>query len=339
MELMDPLINSSNAQNSYDLFNVIMQAPVLLAYPEEKKWKAACLAMHGAYQWDDGLPQIVDPQNILTFLHHHFGSIIRGHKDHEPIQNALHALVNAPRLIAIESVHFNLTQHSFVCGICHVFQDDQPLKLRTTALFFLPHLGDRWFNTTHPIMAPTYMAKLCIGWASTIDNVEHTNDILKAALTAFLGMINSHHWRPHVVPEKWKLLESFTLLPDDSQPLRRCINNPELMDVIREMGNPVTMALWFTVLWYKYKELVPCVQEQLGAVAEQVARGGGVDLNMCLSVIDSELERAKGTLDQLAEYNRAFSTPACSSPVPTHLEERVRKLQQASASLAALKRG
>jgi hypothetical protein len=133
-------------------------------------------------------------------------------------------------------------------------QDDKPFELRKAALFFLPLIGDRWFNTPHPIMEPDQMRSLCVDWASAVDGIEHTYDVQKATLAVLFGMINSPHWRPHIVTEKWKLLEYFTSVPDDSQPLRRCIDNPELMDAIKNVrksgcygplaGNLVVEVQW-----------------------------------------------------------------------------------------------
>ena len=49
MELIAPLSENDIAQMSYQLFHVVMQAPVSLAYTQEKKGDAARLTMHGAY--------------------------------------------------------------------------------------------------------------------------------------------------------------------------------------------------------------------------------------------------------------------------------------------------
>ena len=185
------------------------------------------------------LPWVEDPQDILTFLDHHFDLATRGGQNQdESIQNALRVLAYASGPVTIEALkRFDPTEPSFVRGICYVFQNDKPFQLRKAALFFLPLIGDRWFNTPHPIMEPDQMRSLCVDWASAIDGIEHTCDVQKATLAVLFGMVNSSHWRPHIVTEKWKLLEYFTSVPDDSQPLRRCIDNPgDGRD--RERGKP-----------------------------------------------------------------------------------------------------
>ena len=263
MELIAPLCEDVITQKSYQLFHVAMGTPVSLAYSPEKKWEASRLTMRGTYKWDKFLPWVEDPQDILVFLDHHFDLATGGGQNQdEPIQNALRALAYASSPATIEALErFDPTEPSFVRGICYVFQDDKPFQLRKAALFFLPLIGDRWFNTPRPIMEPDQMRSLCVDWASAVDGIEHTNDVQKAALAVLFGMINSSHWRPHIVREKWKLLEYSTSVPDDSLPLRRCIDNPELTHAIAEVEDPAAMFLWSAILWLKYKELTPQVQE------------------------------------------------------------------------------
>jgi len=111
-------------------------------------------------------------------------------------------------------------------------------------------------------------------------------------------MINSSHWRAHIVVEKWKLLEYFTSVPDDSQPLKRCIDNLELMEAIKKVANPAAMVFGLAILWLKYKELIPEVREQLETVTKEVAQDRRTDLDMYLSVMDSELRKAEDALTQ-----------------------------------------
>ena len=52
MELIAPLSENGIAQRSYQLFHVVMQPPVSLAYSQEKKREASCLTIHDAYKWN-----------------------------------------------------------------------------------------------------------------------------------------------------------------------------------------------------------------------------------------------------------------------------------------------
>ena len=334
MELIAPLSENDIATESYHLFHVVMQAPVTDAYTQEKKWQAARFTMHGAYKWDEFLPRVEDPQDVLTFLGHHFGLATQdGENQDEPIQNALRALAYASSAATIGALKaFDPTEPSFARGIRHIYQDDRPPQLRRAALFFLPLIGDKWFNTRVPIMRPDQMGALCADWASAVDGTEHTYDVQKAALAVLFGMINSPHWLPHIVPNKWKLLEYFTSVPDDSQPLKRCLENPELTSAISEVRNPAAMVLWLAILWLKYKELIPEIREQLETFTREVAQGSRrTDLDWYLSVMDLELRKAE---DSLMQHN-AWST----DPAAVALRKKIDNLQQTRAALITIKRG
>ena len=332
MELITPLSGDVISQKSYDLFHVIMHTPISLACSEEKKWAASRLAMHSAYNRDKFLPWVEDPQDVLTFLAHHFDSAINGGSQDEPIQNGLRALAYASSPVTIKALKdFDPTNPPFVRGIRHLFQDNKPFQLRKAALSFLPLIGDRWFNTPHPIMESNEMKSFCTDWASAIDNIELTCDIRRAALAVLFGMINSSHWRPHIVAEKWKLLEYFGSIPDDFDPLKRCINNPDVMDAIRNVKNPDASFHWLAISWQKYGELIPKVQAQLVAVTKEVAQGERrKDLDVYLSTIDSELRRAE---EVLIRHDTRSTDPAAVA-----LRTKIGNLQQAKSTLVSLKR-
>ena len=334
MELIASLSEETVAQKSYELFHVVMQAPTSPAYSQEKKLEASRLTIHGAYKWDRFLPLVEDPSDILTFLDQHFDLVTRGGENQdEPIQNALRALAYAPRPVAIEALkRFDPTKPSFISGICYAFQSNRPFELRKAALFFLPHIGDRWFNTPRPIMKPDQMRSLCADWASTVDVIEPTSDVQKATLAVLFGMVNSPHWRSHIVADKWNLLEYFPSVPGNSQPLRRCLDNPELIDAIRDVSNPAAMTLWMKILWLKYNELVPEVQKQLETVTKEIAQGRRrADLEMYQSAIESELATAENALTQYTTWS--------TDSVAVALRKKIDNLQHAKHALVSFKRG
>ena len=334
MELIAPLSEDNIAQKSYNLFRVVMQTPVSLAYSEEKKWDASRLTMHGAYKWGKFLPWVEDPQDILTFLDHHFDLATRGGQiQDEPILNALSALAYASGPDTIEALRrFDPTEPPFVRGICNVYQAKKPFDLRKAALFFLPLIGDKWFNTPHPIMESDQMKNLCADWASTVDGIERTHDVQKVTLAVLFGMINSPHWRLHIVTENWKLLEYFTSVPEDSQPLRRCIDNPDLIDVIKSMDNQDASFLWLGILWLKYQELIPEVRVQLENTTRDLGKGSRrTDLEKYLATMDSELKAAE---EALTEYN-TWST----DPTAVALRNKIDGLQAARSTLVSLRPG
>jgi len=333
MELIAPLSMKEIPGKSYELFHVVMQTPVSDAFSQEKKWAASRLAIHGAYKWDKVLPWVDDPQHILLFLDHHFDLATRGDKKQdESIQYASRALAYASSDVTIEALEdFDPTEPSFVRGICYIYEDERPRQLREAALYLLSLVGDRWFNTDHPIMKPDEMRSLCVNWASAVDIVKNPHAFQKANLTVLLGMIDSPHWRPHIVAEKWGLLGHFSSVPDDFPPLRRCIDNLELMEEIKSTGDPIAMNLWPMILWLKHKELVPEVRKQLETATEEAARDWGMDLDMYLSEIDTELSRA--------QYAFSRYGPWSTDPPAVALKRKITGLQQARDSLAAIKRG
>ena len=336
MRLITPLPESGIAVESYRLFHVIMQAPVSSAYSDEKewvekKWEASRLALHGAYKWDKVLPWVEDPRNILAFLSHHFELADANDNHDEPIQNALRALAYASTPKTIEALkNLDPTQSPFARGVCFALQDARPLKLRKATLFFLALIADKWFNTSDPIMTPDEMKILCADWASAVDEVGHSAPaVQKAALAVLLEMMNSPHWRPHIVPEKWRLLEYFTsVVPDDSQALKRCLDNAELVQDISNMGNQDAMSLWSAILWLKYSELKPEVQRQLEGVTKGAQRW---DFERYLSVIEAEANKAE---DELTEFNTWAISPEAAV-----LRTKIDNLKLAKDSLMALRRG
>ena len=147
-----------------------------------------------------------------------------------------------------------------------------------------------------------------------------------------LGMINSPHWRPHIVTEKWKLLEHSTSVPDYSQPLRRCIDNPDLIEVVRNVDDQAASFLWLRILWLKYQELIPEVRTQLENVTREVGQGERrADLDKYLETMDSELKKAK----EASTQNKTLS----KGPDTDDLQTRIENLQAARDALVSLKRG
>jgi len=329
IQLISPLSGNEVAQKSYRLFRAVMQAPASHVHSQEKKWEASRLALHGAYRCDEFLPPVGDPRDVLTFLEHHFDLATGTHGENhdELIENALRALTYASDLATIEDLKdFDLSQPSFARGICYACQGDRPLQLRKAAFFFLPLICDRWFGTPHPIIEPDQAKNLYGNWNSIVHGVEHTQIAQKAILSVLLEMINSPHWRPYVTPEDWELLKYFGSVPDDFQPLRKCINNPELIQVIRDAENQTPMLYWLPILWLKHQELVPRVREELETFTEEIAQGGKrTVLVICQSTIESELEKAEGALTRHSTWS--------TDSIAVALRKKIEGLQQAKVFL------
>ena len=325
---------------SYKLFHMVMQSPVPETH-SEMKWEVSRLTMHGAFEENKPLPPVEDPNDILAFLDHHFELVItRGQNHDQPIQDALHALASASSPVIIEALNrFDVTGRLFIRGICRAFQGDRPSKLREAALLFLPHISSIWFHPCALIMGSTDMSSFCMDWASAVDRVELTPTVQEAVLTVLLGMINSPYWRPHIVPEKWSLLEHFTSVLRDPPSLRVCINNPDLMDEVRNVANPRATVLWVEILWFKYDELIPEVRERLEAVTMDIARNErGTHLGTSQSHIGKYLSNTNSELKKAEDaLRRCASSPA--DPGTVTLRERVGMLQRASRDLDSIRLG
>ena len=330
IKLIAPLSEeTATTARGYELFQALMQAPASEVSSEEK-WEVSRLALHKAFKWDRDLPSVENPQGVLNFLNHHFSLATNGSGNHdEPIQNALRVLGSVSGPVMNEALkRFNPTQSSFVRGICFAFEGSRPAKLREAAFFFLPLIADIWFNTHDPIMKPDQMKIWCEDWASAADDAGATNNTRTATLTILFNMINSTHWRPHIVVEKWKLLKHFISDPGDSEPLRRCLRNPDLIDAIPNVGNPGARVLWLAVLWSKCEQLTLNVRTKLETATGEVSM---MDLDVCLSAVDPELEKVEG---ELLGYE-TWST----DPVFVGLGEKKHSLEKAKKFLMTLKRG
>jgi len=310
MEIIAPLLDKNVAQKSYELFHVVMKAPVSPTYSQDKKWEASRRTIHGAYKWDQFMPSVGDPHDILTFLDHHFDLATGGENQDEPIQNALQALAYASGPDTIDALkRFDPTKPSFVSGICYALQRGRPRKLRMAALLPLALVGDRWFETPHPIMESDQMRSLSVDWASAVDaNNDYTPNVQKAILATLFMMINSPQWRTHIVKDKLGDLRYFDSVPDDSQALRRCVDNPEFIDAIKDVATPTAMILWMRTLWLRYRESIPAVRRQLETGTEEVVRGRRMDLEMYHSAIEAELTKPENALGAEVAYSKKMET-------------------------------
>jgi hypothetical protein len=332
MRLIAPLSNSNIASKFYHLFRIVIRAPISTTYSPEKKWQAARLTIYGAYKWDQYLPPVGDPQDVLTFLNHHFELATgRGENQDEPIQYALRALAYDSDLESIEAP--DTTDPSFVRGICYAFQDARPFQLRKAAVCFLARIGDKWFNVPDQIMDRDQMRNLCKAWASAAADINNEGSwkVKTAILKVLLGMINSQHWRPFIVPETWNYLGQWLTSVPDCQPLERCLANPNLIDAISEADNSNARYIWLGLLWMKYEELTPEIREQLKEATKEADRSGRSGLDGYLEAVESQLERAERAL---MSYD---VSPAHTSA--TALRGKIECLRQASYALLALKRG
>ena len=305
MKLIAPVEDNTVCQNSYSLFRVILTS----SFDKEDMWKASRFAVHGAYKWDRFLPWVQDPDDLIKFLAHHFTIQATGEDEiaREPVQDTLRALAYASGEVTIEALKkFDPTDKSFIEGIRKAFENDRPFQTRKAALFLMPIIQDRWFDDSlEDLMSDDQKAEFCKNWASAVDGIEHTFDVKKATSSTLFSMLNSSKWRSHIAEDKWKLMEWFTVLPEDSKPFHACKKNPEILPWLKSKAETPTegegknsakanqglMKLWLAILWLDYVSLPEAVSDQVLETTKVVVSKVRHDVNFVTVVMEAEKER------------------------------------------------
>lgn len=322
LRLVTPMIGNQIAQLSYELFHTIMASSI----PEDLKWEAARLTMNGAYNWDKYLPWVEDPKDVLAFLEHHFELQAKGENQDTSITNALRALAYASGKETMEALKkFDCTKSGYVKGICRSFKDEKPFQLRKAILFYIPLVESRWFDPAVEVLDEDGRRDFCQDWASGVDGIEQTKDVKKAVASVLFGMANSAIWRAHIPQDKWKLMEYFNELPDESPSRSRCEANEEFVPALKAMDNRGVLKLWLAILWRAYADLKPVVRDQLVENTREVIETSPHDVGLFMAVMESE----KTAVDtEMLGYSRwSIDEKAIK------LREKTDKLQQAKKKL------
>lgn len=313
MRLIAPVEDNTVCQSSYSLFRVILASP----FNKEDIWKASRSAVHGAYKWDRFLPWVQDPNDLLKFLAYHFLIQTQGEDEvsKEPIQDTIRALAYASGEVTIEAFKkFDPTEKSFVEGIRKAFDSDRPFQTRKAALFLIPIIQDKWFDDSleQDVVSDDQRTEFCKNWASAVDGIEHTYDVKKATISTLFSMMNSNKWRPHIAEDKLKLMEWFTVLPEDSKPFNACKKNPEILPWLKSRAenptegegknsarvNQSLMKLWLAILWLDYVGLPEAVKDQVLEVTKVVISKVRHDVNFITVVMEAEKERYQAELKE-----------------------------------------
>ena len=304
MEAITALAEIDVAETSSYLFHTIMQAPTSSALPYHWKRRASCLALYCAYQWEDALPQVEDPQDIFTFLGDHFTSKpIGGHRVHgDFVGAALVALVHAYDSTPTE-VHKYINSSPFLNGISDLFHNDKPLSLRRAALLSLSLVGDEEFKAMGWSRDGQTRKRFFGDWASTVNNLDHTPNIWKAILVVLLRMVNSKHWFFLISSENLRFLGRTPSTSNASHSLRSCLDQTGLMDKLRSLGDLAVTANWLIILWLNLQDLGLEVRTELEAITTEFAQDRNEEYNHCVSVMGSRLEEAEDTLASWWSYD------------------------------------
>lgn len=200
---------------------------------------------------------------------------------------------------------------SLVRELRRLLHKNSPPQFHEPALLFLSLIGDNLFNIPEDILQPDQVSGLYEDWAAAVDSVHHTNNATRVAIFAVLvRMISPPRWRPYIATEKLRLLEYFTIVPDDFE-VWGALDDQGLIEAIRGMQDSTALITWLKILWLKYKRLIPEVQKQLRDVTRALSPGGADLRAHYLSVINSELELLEGVMgasvvDQ-EDYKAAFA--------------------------------
>ena len=307
IRLIAPFPNETVAQSSYDLFHTILSS----SFEKEESWAAARFAIHGAYKWDDFLPWVEDPDDIVKFLAHHFAIQAKGEDDVaiQPIEDALRAVAYASDETALEGLRdLDHTDKLFFDGVRKAFEEGRPFQTRKAALYVMPVIQDKWFDDSlEDVMSDGEKDEFCKNWGSTVDEIEHTAEVKKTLCTTLFAMMNSKRWRSHIVKDKLKLMECFTDLPEDCKYFAACKKNASVLPWLRsradgadEEGAEETKLwkLWLAILWLDCTNLPKKVMDQVLEVTKVVISKVRHDVNFISRIMAAEKERSQGELDK-----------------------------------------
>ena len=297
MRLIAPLKNSAIAQGSYSLFHAVLSS----SFEEEEIWVAARLAGHGAYKWDHFLPWVNDPNDAMKSLLHHFAIQAEGRDDvaTQPIEDMLRAIAYASNEQALEGLKkFDLADKVFFGGVRKALGGDRPFQTRKATLFLLKIVQDKWFDDSlEDVISDEEKDEFSKNWGSAVDGIEHNVDVKKATCGTFFAMLNSKRWRPHILKNKFKLMEHFADIPDDSKYFIACKKNASVLAWLRsradEAGSGGTeetkyWKLWLAILWSDYASLPKDVKDQVLDVTKVVISKARHDVSFISGIMAME---------------------------------------------------
>jgi len=307
LQLVTRLATPDVADASYELFRTIMSPDNLT----DQHWEAARLAIHGAFQRSIGdfvIPLVGEPKEILKFLDYHLGLQGTGEDHSSSIALALEATLselddNRPGpLVAASIRNFDCASPSFVRGMCSIMHSSAPPSLPWQAIDFIAIIPDRWFNSPVPVMEPEEMSEFCEHLAvSMIDYGVFLPLTMRSGLSIFFGMLRSSEWRKHIVNRSWRMLAHCTLVEEEQESFRWCLQNAtELLEFTRQLPDGEGLKWWYGTLWFHFDKLDPTIRGEVERIARDMSLGDGLsDLRLYLNLIDQEVAKTRREMDGL----------------------------------------
>ena len=288
---------------------------------EETKWKAARLALYGAYKWDLCMPSLDDANGVVTFFEHILESPFPDEEQDTALESVYRALAYASEREVLDQ--YDMKKRSIVDGTVTVLTRQKPF--REAALSFLGMVEAQWFNSEVEVMSEQEREELIQELADCIGHVKSTVSLLCAIHSILFGMANSPTWRPHIPIRLWSVIESFPVLPETMPSFVRCRNNPDVIDGLRAYREKWVVKFWMGILWRDWIDLRPEVKAKLTEVTQEVVGPSAEDHALISAAII-------GTRQQLIQRAEGFQ-PGSIEEEALACWARLEKLEQGQLKL------
>lgn len=320
LELFSPLCLHPVADGCQALFDVVMGSARLTG---EIKWKAARLALYGAYKWDLYMPWLNDAKHVIAFFEHTLEFPGAEEEQDMALQSAYRAFAYASKREMLDEYDFKT--RLIVDGTIAAFSHRKPFQLWKAILFFLPVVEGQWFNSGVEVMNEEKRRELIQKLVDNTGHIEQTIDVLSAILSVLFGMADSPMWRPHLPMELWLALRGFSALPETTPSLVRCRNNPDVIDGLRAYEERSVLKFWMGILWRDWVDLRPEVQARLVEVTLEVVGPGAEDQALISAAIVGTHEELSQQMEKFQPWSIEEEALACRA--------RLEKLEQGRLKL------
>ena len=272
LELFSPLCLHPVADGCQALFDAIMRSTHLNG---ETKWKAARLALYGAYKWDLYMPWLNDAKDVVTFFERTLEFPCAEEEQDMALQSVYRAFAYASKREMLDQ--YDMKKRLIVDGTVAAFSHQKPFQLWKAILFFLDVVEGQWFNSGGEVMNEQKRRELIQKLAENLERIELTVDVVCAILSVLLGMADSPLWRPHLPIGLWSVMGGFPALPETTPSFIRCRDNPDVIDGLRAYEEKSLVKFWMGILWRDWVDLRPEVQARLVEVTKEVVGPGSED--------------------------------------------------------------
>jgi hypothetical protein len=320
LELFSPLRLHPVADGCQALFDEVMKSTHITG---ETRWKAARLALYGAYKWDLYMPLLRDAKDVIAFFEHTLESPCAEEEQNMALQSAYRALSCTSNREMLDP--YDMKKRVIVDGTVAAFDHQKPLQLWKAILFFLDMVEGQWFNSGVEIMNEERRRELIQNLADGIERIEPTVEDTCAILSILFGMANSPMWRPHIPIKLWLTMGGFPVLPETTPSFVRCRNNPDVIDGLRAYEDKSVAKFWMGILWRDWVDLRTEVQARLVEVTREVVGPGADDQALISAAIVWTHQQLSQHMEKFQPWSIGEEALACRA--------RLEKLEQGRLKL------